>query len=157
MSKKDVLNVNLNIEAIAASRRNADSLEGLALEIPTVNPMKITLKQDIYTLKAVPVNDRVKGKKKDFSPKVVGIKSITVSSLAIGVKENCITINGVIDVPETGNRVVKLEECLFDSEADARAVAKVITEVELEKAKEMADEANEAVNYLKEQLESDRF
>lgn len=157
--KRDVLNVSVevNVEAIANAARNASNLDELALEISTLNPKSITLEQEIYTLKAVPVNDKVKGKKKEFAPKVVGIRSIVVDSLTTMAKSDCITINGTIDVPKKGNRVVKLEECLFESEEDAKAVARVLTEIELEKAQTLADEATAAVNFIKKQLEDDRF
>ena len=155
--KERILNVNLHIDAIAAARRNASSIEETALEVPTVDPKKICLDDNIYTLKAVPVNDKIKGKKKEFAPKVIAIKSFIVNSLSNTVKEGCITINGTLDVPKTGNRVVKLEECLFESEDDARAVAEVLTQVELEKATEMLDEATEAVNFLKKIIDEERY
>lgn len=154
---KTTLNVNINVEAIGQAARNASSLDDAVLEIETLSPKKITLEQEIYTLKSVPVNDRVKGKKKEFAPKVVGIRSIVVDSLTTMAKSDCITINGTIDVPKKGNRVVKLEECLFESMEDAKAVARVLTEVELEKAQNLADEATAAVNFIKKQLEDDRF
>jgi hypothetical protein len=159
-SKKDVLNVTVNVEAIASAVRNADNLDDLALEIETVNPKKITLEQEIYTLKSQPANDKKekKGKKLLFaSPRVVGVRSIIVNSLTTEAKEGHITINGTLDVPRSGRRVVKLEECLFVTEEDARAVARVVTEVELERAQSIRDEAQEAVDFIKKQIEDDRF
>jgi hypothetical protein len=155
--KRDVLNITVNVEAIANAARNAANLDDLALEINTVNPRKITLEQEIYTLKSVPANDNAKGKKKEFGPRVVGIKSIVVTSLSTTVKEDHITINGTLDVPKSGHRVVKLEECLFETEDDARAVARILTEIELEKATTIRDDAQEAVDMIKKQLESDTF
>lgn len=156
--KRDVLNITVNLEAISNAARNADKLEDLALEIDTINPRKITLEQEIFTLKSVPANDKKsKGKKKDYTPMVVGIKSIVVESLSTTVKENHITINGVLDVPKSGHRVVKLEECLFESEDNAREVARVLTEIELEKATTIRDEAQEAVDFIQKQLADDRY
>jgi len=158
-SKKEVINVNINVESIMSAARNSDDLETAVLEIETVNPRKITLEQDLYMLKAVPVNDNQKlGKKtKEFVPKMVGIKSFTVNSLATGLKEGYITINGTIDIPKSGNRTVKLEECLFASESEARTVARVLTEVELEKVTEAEEALTKAKNTILKQLEDDRF
>ena len=155
--KKTLVNVTINVEAVASAARNSDSLEETALEVETINPMKLTLEQNIYALKTVPINDKVKGKRKEFAPKTVGIKTIFVTGLASSLKEGCITINGSLDVPKAGHRVVKLEECLFDSEDNARAVARVIAEVELERATAIFDEAEETVNFIKKQIEDDRF
>lgn len=155
--KDETLKVSINIKAVATAARNASSLEDAALEIDTLNPKKLTLDMEIYTLKAVPVNDKVKGKKKEFAPKVVGIKSMTVNSLSNTGKEGHITINGLLDVPKSGNRIVKLDECLFDDIDNAKAVAKVLTEIELEKASDMLSEAQEAVNFIQKQLEDERF
>lgn len=154
---KTVLNVSVNVEAIANAARNADNLDNLALEIETVNPKKITLEQELFTLKSVPWNDKLKGKKKDNAPRVVGIKSIVVDSLSTTAKADHITINGTLDVPKSGHRVVKLEECLFSTEDDARAVARVLTEIELEKVVTIRDEAQEAIDSIEKQLEDDRF
>ena len=154
---KDVLNITINLDGIASAARNADTLDDLALEIDTVNPRKITLEQDLFTLKAAPVNDKLKGKAKEFAPQVVGIKSMQVESLSTTVKADHITINGILDIPKTGRRVVKLEECLFGSEQEARAVARILTEIELEKADKIRVEAEDAVAFIKKQLEDDRF
>jgi len=155
--KRDVINVTVNVESIANAARNAENLDDLALEIETLNPRKITLEQDIYTLKSVPANDKLKGKKRDFAPRVVGIRSIEVDTISNKVKPDHITINGTLDIPKTGRKVVKLEECIFATETEARAVARVITEIELEKAISIQDEVNESVNMIKKQLEDDRF
>lgn len=158
--KKDVLNITVNVEAISNAARNADNLEDLALEIDTVNPRKITLEQELFTLKSVPANDnakKAKGKKKEFVPMVVGIKSLVVDSITNTVKEGHITINGILDIPKSGHRVVKLEECLFETEDDARTVARVLTEIELEKATSIVNEAQEAVDFIRRQLDSDRY
>jgi len=155
--KNEVINVTINVKEIANAARNATNLDDLALEIETLNPRDIKLEQDIYTLKSKPWDDKAKGKKKEFAPKVVGIKSFMVDSLTTKAKEGYVTINGVIDVPKEGRRVVKLEECLFATEDNARAVARVLTEIELERAQEMADEANRAVDAIKTQLANDRF
>jgi len=156
-SKKELLNLTITVEEIAQAARNATSLEDAVFEIETLNPRKIVLEQEIFTLKTTPVNDRVKGKKKEFAPKVVGVVSLVVESLSTVGKSDSVTINGTLDVPKKGNRVVKLDECLFSSMDDAKAVARVLTEIELEKAQSIADEAMEAVNFIKKQLEDDRF
>lgn len=154
---KQVLEVHVNIDAVAsASRNNSGDLSELALELDTVNPRELTLDQEIFTLKVVPVNDKVKGKKLEFAPKTVGIRALTVNSLA-NVKEGMVTINGTIDVVKEGRRVLKLEQCLFDNMNTAMEVAKVICQVELEKAEKIRAEATEAVNFLKKQIEDNRF
>jgi ATP-dependent RNA circularization protein (DNA/RNA ligase family) len=155
--KRTVLNVNINVEAIANAARNVDHIDNLALEINTVNPRKITLEQEIYTLKSVPWNDKLKGKKKDEAPRVVGIRSMVVDSLSTTAKQDHITINGILDVPKNGHKVVKLEECLFETEDDARAVAQVLTTIELEKVTAIRDEADEAIIAITKQIEDDRF
>jgi hypothetical protein len=150
---------SVNIKAIAGAARNADNLDELALELETVNPMKLHLRKELFMLKSVPVNDsKGKGnKKKDFSPRCVGIKSIVISSLCDTVKAGYVTINSSIDIPESGHRVLKLDEAIFDSEEDARAVGICLTEIELEKAKAMRDEAQEAVDFIENQLKKDRI
>jgi hypothetical protein len=150
---------SVNIKAISSAARNADNLDDLALELDTINPMKLHLRKELFMLKSVLVNDkdRGKGKKRDFSPRCIGIKGMIVTSLCDTVKPGYVTINSSVDIPESGHRVLKLEECLFDNEEDARAVGIVLTEIELEKAIAMRDEAQAAVDFIENQLKKDRI
>ncbi len=163
-SGRDIITVSISKEtlhALAQAARNSVSLDEAALEIETVNPAKITLDSSLYMLKSKPANDKISKKEMkkatNYNPKVVGIVSVIVDTLSNKSKPGCITINGSIDVPKTGRRIVKLDECIFSDEVDAREVARVLTEIELERATEMMDEATEAVNFIRKQLEDDRF
>lgn len=154
---KELIGVHVNVEAVYAAARNSDKVDNIALEIETINPLKINLEQSIYTLKSVPANDKAKGKLKEFSPKVVGIICTEVESLKNNKSEGVVTINGTIDIPRSGRKTVTLEECVFDNEQDAKAVARVVTEVELERAQELVDDFQSGIDFLKKQVENDRF
>lgn len=152
-----LLNLELNVESIANAARNCKDLDELALEIHTVSPKNLTLEKELFLLKAVPVNDRVKGKKKEFAPKTIGITSTVVETLSSIKGSDTIIINGTIELPKKGGKVLKLNECVFDDYEYAKAVAKTLAEVELEKAQDILNDMTETVNSLRKQIDDDRF
>ena len=150
------LEVNINIPAVEAAARNAGSIKDVALEIPVVDPRKLTIDSQIFGFSVRPVNDEVK-KLKPSTLRYVAIKPVLVNNLSSTIKEGFITVNGDVDIPRESGRVIGIEQAFLQDEEDAKAVAEVLTLSELERAEAMVEEASLARDFLKKQYEDRRY
>lgn len=154
--KEFELTATINIEAVRAGMSNANRLEDVALSIPVVDPKNLTIDSKIYGFEIVPINDQIKELKNDDA-KCVARKEILVENLSKTLKPGFITVNGNYDLPMEGGTVVKLSQCYVANKEDAIEIARIATEVELDRAEEVLASKQKEVDFLREQLENDRF
>lgn len=160
MKERDQVNVELtiNIEAVHAAAVNATDLQNVAFEVPVLNPRMLTIDSKIHGFKVVPVDDQVNKKDmKDEDARCIAIQSVVVDSLDKNTTPGCITVNGRYDIPIENGTLVDLPNVWLASEADAIAIAEVLTEVELNKALETVERKRKIADFLKEQLDNKRF
>jgi len=151
----DVNILNINPDVIRAAASNVLRVQDMALEIPVVDPRDLSVDDQIFGVELHPI-------KKDApvgpsSALHVAIKPIVVEVLSGRSKPNYITVNGTIDIPREPGKVVKLTDCYFVSQMDARAVCRVITEVELERSLERSKLEEENQTFYKNQVTNDRY
>jgi hypothetical protein len=150
------INVTVNVDAIRAAASNAAKVQEIALEVPVVDPKDLSIDDQIFGLELLPVNDKAKKNNPDTAM-YTAIKPIVVDTLSGRAKPGFITVNGTIDIPKEGGRVNKVEDCFFTKQEDARAVCRIITEVELDRSLERLENEQKNADFLKKQLEDDRF
>jgi len=149
------LDLTINVDAIRAAASNAQNVQDMALEIPVVDPKDLTIDDQIFGITLLPVNDS--DKKKPSSTMYTAVKPIIVDTLSGRAKPGHITVNGTIDIPKESGKIVKLEDCYFANQANAKAVCRVVTEVELDRALERVETEQRNADFLKKQLDDDRF
>lgn len=161
MEQKKNQNININVElkkTVRSALKNADTIDNAILEVGVVNPKELHLDDEIFGFTVKPVSDSELGKNIPNVIRYVAIRPIRVSSLSNTISDGKnVTINGNLDVPNDAGRIIKLKDALVKSEAEARAIASTATEIELEKVHEILKEAEKAKEFLKEQIENDRF
>lgn len=158
MKKERILDVNvtINIDAIRAAASNAAKVRDVALEVPVIDPRDLSIEDQIFGITLLPVKDDAK--KSDPNTAVYpAVQAILVDTLSGRAKPGFITVNGTIDIAKENGRVNKLEECYFVNQSDAKAVCRVITEVELERSMERIAIEEENAKFLQKQLTDDRF
>lgn len=155
--KSEVLGVNADI--IKAALRNAENIEEAAIEVAVVNPLNISLKSRIYAVSLKPItrSRSVKMRALPTLGQYASVQEVLVESLATGVKDGYVTVNGTINIPETDGKVMGIRDAYFGSPEDAREVARAITAINLERVRELKEilAAEEAM--LVEQEKEDRF
>lgn len=149
------VNITINADAIRAAASNAAKVQEIALEVPVVDPKDLSIDDQIFGLELLPVND--KAKKGPETAMYTAIKPIVVDVLSGRNKPGFITVNGTIDIPKEGGRINTIENCFFTKECDARAVCRIVTEVELDRSLERIENEQKNADFLKKQLEDDRF
>lgn len=158
MKKEKILDVNvtINIDAIRAAASNAAKVRDIALEVPVVDPKDLSIEDQIFGITLLPVSDNAK--KSDPNTAVYpAVQAILVDTLSGRAKPGFITVNGTIDIAKDSGRVNKLEECYFVNQLDAKAVCRVITEVELDRSMERINLEQKNAEFLQNQLTNDRF
>ena len=160
MAKEEIkLEVKVNIEAVKSALRNSEKIEEAALEVPAVNPTKLTLRSRIYGIEFNPISPEKKIKHLTLPTlgSYPAIREIIVDSLAADVKEGYITVNGNIDIPEEGNRLINIKDAYFTTEEDAREVCKAIAMINLDRVREIKKLVEKEEVTLQEQLDADAF
>jgi hypothetical protein len=150
------ITATINIEAVRSAAMNAANLSDVAFQIPVVNPKELTMDSNIFGFEVVPVDDQIKELKND-DVKCVAIKEITVDNLSKTVRPGSITVNGTYDLPLESGDVVQLQNAYVAKKEDAIEIARVVTEIELDRAVKVMETAQKVVDFLKEQLDADRF
>ena len=158
MKKESFLNVDItiNVDAVRAAANNSKRVRDVALEIPGVNPRDLSIEDQIFGLTLLPVNDTAK-KSDPETACYVAIQPIVVDTLSNKAKPGFITVNGTVDIAKEAGRVMKIEDCFFVNQSDARAVCRVITEVELERSLDRIETEKKNADFLQKQLTDDRF
>lgn len=149
------LTITIDPERIRAAAVNASRVSDVALEISTGDPRDLSIDEQIFGLELLPVNDKAKAGPN--TAMYVAVKPIIVETLSGRAKPGFITVNGTIDIPKEPGRLQKIEDCFFSNQIDARAVCRVITEVELERSLDRQLTEKENSDFLTEQLKNDRF
>lgn len=161
MSKeeKTTINVNVNIDSIRSAMKNAETPQDAVLEVPIINPRDLRLDDKIFNVSLKPITYKP-GTKQPKEPRTVkypAINAIVVNALSRGVKENTITVNGSIDLPENTGRSAKIEEIYVANEAGARAIARVYAEVQLDLVTEIEERIAQEKEFLMKQVDDDRY
>jgi hypothetical protein len=158
MKKETVIDVNvsINVDAVRAAASNSKRVIDVALEIPAVDPRDLCIDDQIFGLTLLPVNDTAKKSDPDTSC-YPAVQPILVETLSGKAKPGYITINGTIDISKEAGRVNKIEDCFFVNQSDARAVCRVITEVEHERSLDRIETEQKNATFLQKLLTDDRF
>lgn len=158
MSEKKQLLVTSNPairDLVKSAASNVPSIKNLAIIIDTVDPKNLHIDDTIYTITGVPADDE------DKSPnaaQIVGIKAITVETLAGNVKPDCITINGTFDLKKDNNgNPVNVFKLFLSTKEAAKDVCRVLTEIEFERAMNIAERAQKTAKLLAEHSDSDNY
>jgi len=146
----------IDLKTIRAAASNASKVQEIALEIPVVNPKDLSIEDQIFGIVLNSVNDK-ESKTNPDSSLYPAILPILVDTLSGRAKPGFITVNGTIDIPKEQGRVSKLEECYFTRQEEARAVCRVIVEVELERSMKKEEEQAKITIFLKDKIDNDRF
>lgn len=160
MAKDEIkVEVKMNMEAVKSALRNAENIQEAALEVPAVNPLKLNLKSRIYGVDLNPISPKSNSKKLELPTlgSYPAIREIVVDSLSTNVKEGYITVNGTVDIPEDGNRLIHVEDAYFKTEEDAREVCKAIAMVNLDRVREIIELAKKEEATLQGQLKDNKF
>lgn len=158
MKKERIIDVDvkINLDAVHAAASNAARVRDVALEVPVVDPKDLSIEDQIFGLTLLPVNDNAKKSNPDTAV-YPAVQAILVDTLSGRAKPGFITVNGTIDIAKEAGRVNKLEECFFVNQADAKAVCRIITEVELDRLLERIKIEQDNADFLQKQLTDDRF
>jgi hypothetical protein len=154
---EDKVEVTLSIavDGVKAAARNAQTLQDVVLDLPTVDPKKLSIDDKIYGLKIVPVKDSAKSSTPS-TVYTVGVVDINVESLSGIVHPGMVTINTHIDIPKEVAHTHSIEEVYFEDKEAARAVALVFLEEAYHKSEEAVTAAEEIRSFLMEQFEAQR-
>ena len=158
--KEDVkILTELNIDAIRAALNNADNLFEAQVAVPAVNPRDLRLDDQIFGVHLNPITYKpgTKIPKEPNTVKYPSINAININSLQKGVKEDCITVNGSIDIPIATGRTVTLDQVYVSSEAHARTLAIAVMEVQLEKINELEIRIADEKEFLLKQVKDNRY
>lgn len=153
--RKVEVNLSFTVDGVRSAARNAKHLEEVVLDVPCVDPKKLSIDDKIYGLKIVPVDDGV-SRPKPSTLCSVGVVEINIDTLSGVVTPGMVTVNGSINIPKELGRTNKVEDVYFEEKEAARAVAMVFLEEEYAKAEEGVEKAKKVRNYLKEQLDAER-
>ena len=153
--KKVEMTLQFSVDGVRSAAKNAARLQEVQLDVPCVDPKKLSIDDKIYGLKVVPVKDTVKSP----TPSTlcsVGVIEINVDTLSGVVREGMVTVNGIIDIPKEIGRTNAIEDVYFEDKEAARAVAMVFLEEEWAKSEENVAAAEKIRDFLKEQFEAER-
>lgn len=162
MSKEDQkvnIEITLNKEAIRSAMLNADRPHEASLAVETVNPRNLRIDDEVYqvVLKPITYKPGTKVPKAPETVKHAAINAIVVDSLTRSPKPDHITVNGSLDISLKGGGPGKLEDVYVANEETARAVARIYTEVMLEKAEQIEDRIQQEKDFLRKQIDDDRY
>lgn len=157
MKNQEKVEVSLSIavDGVKSAARNAATLEEVVLDLPTVDPKKLSIDDKIYGLKIVPVLDSAK-RSTPSTVHTVGVVDINVDTLSGVVHPGMVTINTHIDIPKEVGHTHSIEEVYFEDKEAARAVALVFLEEAYHKSEEAVVAAEEIRSFLAEQFEAKR-
>ena len=147
--------LNIAVDGVRAAAKNAATLEEVVLDLPTVDPKKLSIDDKIYGLKIVPVKDSVKNPTPSTA-RTVGVYDINVDTLSGVVHPGMVTINTHLDIPKEVAHTNGIEQVFFEEKEAARAVALVFLEEAFYKSEGNVTEAEELRDFLKEQWEAKR-
>lgn len=150
------IGVTISRDAVKNAANNAKRIMDIALEIPVVDPRDLSVDEQIFGIELKPTDDKVTKVTPDTSVHVA-VLPIIVDTLSGRAKPGYITVNGTIDIPRESGKVIKLEDCYFANQADAREVCRAITEVELDRSIDRETREHKNGEFLKKQLADDRF
>ena len=153
--RKVEVTLAFSVDGVRSAAKNATKLQDVVLDVPCVDPKKLSIDDKIYGLKIVPVKDTVKSP----TPSTlcsVGVVEINVDTLSGVVSPGMVTVNGSIDIPKDLGRTNAIEDVYFEDKEAARAVAMVFLEEEWVKSEENVAAAEKIRDFLKEQFEAQR-
>lgn len=153
--RKVEVTLGFSVDGIRAAAKNASRLEEVALDVPCVNPKKLSIDDKIYGLKIVPIDDNVKSPVPSTLCSV-GVVEIHIESLSGVSKQGYIVVNGRIDIPKEMGHTNKIEDVYFEEKEAAREVGIIFLEEEYEKSTKNLEKAAEIRDFLKLQLEEAR-
>jgi len=158
MSKEEYkreVTLKFAVDGVRAAAKNAATIQEAVLDVPCVDPKKLSIDDKIYGLKIVPVKDSIKSP----TPSTlcsIGVIEINVDTLSGVVTKGMVTVNNNIDIPKEVGRTNTVEDVYFEDKEAARAVAMVFLEEEMERSELNVVAAQEIHDFLKEQFEAGR-
>ena len=149
-------NANTQIRDIVKSAAsNVPSIKNLAVIIETVDPKNLHIDDIIYTIVGTPADD---DDKSPNAAQMVATKAIVVETLAGNVKADCITVNGTFDIRKDNAGIpTNVFKLFLPSKEAAVDVCKVLTEIEYDRAVDIADRAAKTAKLLQEHADSNNF
>jgi len=148
------------VQALHAAMKNAERPHEAMIEVtPVVDPRELRLDDKIFGVQLNPITykDGTKVPKEPHTVKYPSINAITVNSLQKGIKDDHITINGSIDMPIATGKTTTLDQVFLASEDQARTLAKIVMEVQLEKIEELEERIAQEKEFLLKQVENNRY
>ena len=153
--EKVEVTLSVAVTGVRAAARNAATLEEVVLDLPSVDPKKLSIDDKIYGLKIVPVKDSAKSSVPS-TVHTVGVIDINVDTLSGVTHPGMVTINTHIDIPKEVAHTHGIEEVYFEDKEAARAVALVFLEEAYNKSEEGVIAAEEIRDFLAEQFKAQR-
>jgi len=162
MSKENIdvkVDVNINIDAIRAALSNAENVFEAKVKVPAVNPKDLRLDDQVFGVQLNPITYKpgTDIPKEPHTVKYPSINAITVNSLQKGIKDDCITVNGNIDMPIATGTTTTLDQVFVANEGQARQLAIAVMGVQLDKITKLEDRIAQEKEFLLKQVENNRF
>ena len=167
---KDNLNINIKIKFKEEDFMSNTDVLRTKVVVPMVNPTKLTLGSEIFTIASNPATEQVVAKTvggnvKAMIPiealtnlKYVAIERHPITGLSLSDDKNTVIANGEVHLPINGASTRnEVREVFFSNYDDAKEVCRIITKVELAKAKQMLYEVEQVTNMLQKQQDADLF
>lgn len=153
---EESFNSKINIEAIRSAALNSKELKQIAFEVKTIDPLKLKMEDTIYSFVLKSINDSA-DKNETSTAQCIAIRKTVVDTLSNRVKPEHITVNGDIDIPKRTVRLTTLENVYMSNQDDARAIAEVVTKVELDRIGDLIKVKEKEQAFLKKQIEDNRY
>lgn len=150
----DSKDLPFQLESIRAAALNSTSVKKMQVAIPTINPRDIYVGDEIYMIKAVPVDSE---SKEIDAPLQLGHIAMEVDTLSRVNKPGYITINGSIDIPVEPSVSSNILNCIFTNKEVCKAVVQVLANFEYERAMAIYERAQKVAQSLEDQIAAERF
>jgi hypothetical protein len=155
-------------EVLKRDLMSKDSILAVKIVAPNSNAGKVSIDDSLYSIDSFEVAEEVEVNKSGrvrIKESLNGLRYFTVKSIPIDSiakerqdDEEFLRINGDILVKRKGSTEPRpIDHIYFTDRETALDIAALATEVELEKAEEMMEEAKKVSKFLKDQLENKRF
>jgi hypothetical protein len=151
------IDLEINIDAIRAAASNSTSMRDITIEVPVVDPKTLCCDEQIFGIVLQPINKKEQNKLGPATGMYCAVNPVIIDVLNSRAKPGFIQVNGTIDLPKEAGRINSLTQCYFTSNKVAKAVCRVITEVEADRS--LARQAQEKLtsDFLLGQLNDDNF
>lgn len=165
-------NIKIKVSFKEEDFRNNDNILRTKIVVPMVNPLSLQLEGEIYTIAAKNAVNQVKVDfENDFPVKVSRLEGLTdlqyfaierhpIEALSVSKEDGkkYVVVNGEVRLPVSGiSERNEVDKVFFSDYNDVKELCRVMTKVELDKAKSISKQANNIQDMLKKQLDADLF